>query len=125
MHTYAAIMTMENNYSYGPGNTAIYPTNGGSDDWMYGEQATKEAIFSYTPEVGGAGDGFWPEIPRVIPLCQEQMWQNIIAARLLGIYAVVKDMSLTVNAQIDGYAKFEIKRLGMAFCRKSYALSPV
>jgi len=41
------------------------------------------------------------------------MWQNIIAARLLGIYAVVKDMSLMVNDQVDGYAKFQIKRLGL------------
>ena len=113
MHIYAEIMTQENNYSYGPGYTSIYPTNGGSDDWMYGEQSTKEAIFSYTPEIGNSGDGFWPEVPRIIPLCQEQMWQNLSAARFVGNYAVVKDLSPTVNSQFDNYAKFEIQRLGM------------
>jgi hypothetical protein len=113
MHTYAEIMTQENNYTYGPGYTSIYPTNGGSDDWMYGEQTTKEAIFSYTPEIGNSNDGFWPEVPRIIPLCQEQMWQNLSAARFVGNYAVVKDMSPTVNSQFESYAKFEIQRLGM------------
>jgi len=113
MHTYAEIMTQENNYTFGPGNTSIYPTNGGSDDWMYGEQSTKDAIFSYTPEVGNSNDGFWPEVPRIIPLCQEQMWQNLSAARFVGNYALVKDMSPTVNSQFDSYAKFEIQRLGM------------
>lgn len=113
MHTYAEIMTQENNYTYGPGYTSIYPTNGGSDDWMYGEQTTKDAIFSYTPEVGNSGDGFWPEVPRIIPLCQEQMWQSLSAARFVGNYAVVKDMSPTVNSQLDNYASFEIQRLGM------------
>jgi hypothetical protein len=113
MHTYAEIMTRENNYTFGPGYTSIYPTNGGSDDWMYGEQNTKDAIFSYTPEIGNSGDGFWPEVQRIIPLCQEQMWQSLSAARFVGNYATVKDMSPTVNSQFDSYAKFEIQRLGM------------
>jgi carboxypeptidase T len=66
---YAKRMTADNHYTYGPGSTTIYPTNGGSDDWMYGEQSTKEKILSWTPEVGNGGDGFWPQVSRIIPLC--------------------------------------------------------
>jgi carboxypeptidase T len=38
---YSRRMTADNQYTYGAGSTTIYPTNGGSDDWMYGEQTTK------------------------------------------------------------------------------------
>ncbi len=36
------MMTEENGYTYGPGSSTIYPTNGGSDDWMYGDTIEKE-----------------------------------------------------------------------------------
>jgi len=43
----------------------LYPVNGGSDDWFYGEQTTKNKVFSFTPEVGnsaeGLGGGFFPD----------------------------------------------------------------
>ena len=113
LHDFAVIMTKENNYTYGPGSTAIYPTNGGSDDWMYGEQTTKDAIFSYTPEIGSSSDGFWPSTSRIIPLCQQQMWQNLSAARLVGRYASITDKSPTIIGDRDGFLPFEIKRLGL------------
>ncbi len=113
LHDFSVLMTKENNYVYGPGSTTIYPTNGGSDDWMYGEQETKDVIFSFTPEVGSSSDGFWPTTSRIIPLCQEQMWQNISAARLVGKYAVVNDLSPVIVANIDGFLPFNVKRLGL------------
>lgn len=45
---------------YAVGNPAlgtIYLTNGGSDDWAYGEIATKNRIFSFTPETNNVGQG--------------------------------------------------------------------
>ena len=113
MHDYAELMTRENAYVYGPGSSTIYPTNGGSDDWMYGEQTSKGMILSYTPEVGHSGDGFWPSLSRIIPLCQDQMWQNIHAARLVGKYATVTDKAPMVFENESGYFPFEIKRLGL------------
>ncbi len=110
---HAKIMTKENGYTYGAGSTTIYPTNGGSDDWMYGEQDTKDLIYAYTPEVGGAGDGFWPEIDRIIPQCQENMWQNIMAAKLAGVYAEVRDLSPLIIEDMSGNLDFEIQRLGL------------
>ena len=115
-HDYAVLMTKENHYTLGPASTTIYPTNGDANDWMYGEQETKDKIFAYTPEVGGNNDGFWPSTSRIVPLCQNQMWQNITAARLVGKYAKVTDESPLVLEETSGYLKYSIKRLGITDC---------
>jgi len=122
LNDYSVLMTQENGYTYGAGSTTIYPTNGGSDDWMYGEQTTKDVIFSFTPEVGSGSDGFWPSTSRIIPLCQDQMWQNISAARLVGKYAIVSDLAPVVIDQVVGYLPFDIKRLGLTEA-ESYTVS--
>jgi hypothetical protein len=112
-HAFGGIMTAENGYTYGPGYTTIYVTNGSSDDWMYGEQETKEKIFAYTPEVGGGSDGFWPSPSRIIPLCQENMWQSMMAAKLTGPYAEVSDLSPSIVPTMDGYFTYNLKRMGL------------
>lgn len=114
LNFYGELLTMENGYQYGPGNIVIYPTNGGSDDWMYGEEETKDKTFSWTPEIGSSNDGFWPEVSRIIPLCQDQMWQNLTAAKLVGEYATLKSLSAPVTNQVENYASFSLQRLGMA-----------
>ncbi len=112
-NAYAVVMTKENNYTYGPGNTTIYPTNGGSDDWMYGEQTTKPLILAYTPEIGGNTDGFWPSVDRIIPLCQENMLASFTAARLVGKFGTIADASPLFIYQDNGYLNFDVTRLGM------------
>jgi hypothetical protein len=45
---------------YAVGNAAlgtIYITNGDSDDWAYGDTATKNRIFGFTPEVNTSAEG--------------------------------------------------------------------
>ena len=42
------------------------------------------------------------------------MWQNLTAARLVGHYGVVKDMSPMVTDEIENYTSFTITRLGLA-----------
>ena len=53
-----------NNYDPERG-VELYPVNGGTDDWFYGEQTTKNKVFGFTPEVGssaeGFGGGFFPD----------------------------------------------------------------
>jgi hypothetical protein len=110
---YAAMMTLENNYIYGPASSTIYTVNGDSDDWMYGEQEVKDAIWAATPEVGNSSDGFWPPVSRIIRLCQDQMWQNMLAAMLVGNYGEVTDISPMITDETDNYAVFDITRLGM------------
>ena len=112
-HSHASLMTVENGYTIGPASTTIYPTNGDSNDWMYGEQESKDKIFAYVPEVGGDSDGFWPSTSRIIPLCQENMLQNITAARLVGKYASIDENSPMIIDYVDGYIIYEINRLGL------------
>jgi len=107
------IMTRENGYEYGAGSTTIYPTNGGSDDWMYGEQDTKDLIYSYTPEVGGSFDGHWASMDRIIPLCQENMYQNVMAVKLAGVYSEVTDESPLIIEELSGDLEFEVRRYGL------------
>ncbi|MDZ7742429.1 MAG: M14 family zinc carboxypeptidase [Bacteroidota bacterium] len=122
---YAGIMTRDNGYTYGPGSTTIYPTNGGSDDWMYGEQDEKPLILSYTPEVGSSNDGFWPPYNRIVPLCQENMYQNIMAARLSGKYASIKDMAPFTFSDPEGYLQYELKRLGQTNATFTVSIEPL
>ena len=110
---YASLMTKENKYTYGPGSTTIYPTNGGSDDWMYGEQTTKPVILSYTPEVGGNSDGFWPAQDRILPLIRENMYASITAARLTGNYGTIADNNSLFIWEQSGFLTFDVKRLGL------------
>jgi len=119
------IMTEENNFIYGPSSTTIYITNGGSDDWMYGEQSTKNKMLAWTPEVGGDNDGFWPMQSRIIPLCQINMLQSLRAAQLVGNYAIVKDNSPVFVSKPSGYFSFNIKRYGLTNGNFTVTVAPL
>ena len=122
---YSRRMTADNQYTYGPGSTTIYPSNGGSDDWMYGEQTTKNKILSYTPEIGGNGDGFWPSVSRIIPLCQENMLQSILAARLSGSYAEVEDLTPLIIPEKQYHATIGLTRLGQTNGTYTISIEPL
>jgi hypothetical protein len=124
-HAYAQLMTQDNNYTFGPGNTTIYNTNGGSDDWMYGEQTTKGKILAYTPELGGDGDGFWCPQNRIIPIAQENMIQNLLLAAFAGSYANVEDLTPTITNQLSVDFNFEITRLGLSEGIYTVSLVPI
>ena len=110
---HSSLMTADNNYTYGAINTTLYPANGGSSDWMYGEQTTKEKIFAYVPELGGSGDGFWCDLDRIVPIAQENMIQNLLAAAFSGMYADIYDVTPTLFGQTSDYLKFDLTRLGL------------
>ena len=52
---------------------ALYTTNGGSDDWGYGEQVLKNKNLALTIEVGNGSDGFWPDPARIPELVGENL----------------------------------------------------
>ncbi len=56
-------LVAENGYLAGnPASGAIYITNGGSDDWGYGQQISKNKIFAFTPEMNSSAQGgFGPD----------------------------------------------------------------
>ncbi len=124
-HAHATLMTQDNHYTFGPGFTTIYGTNGGSDDWMYGEQTTKGKIFAYTPELGGEGDGFWCPVDRIIPIAQENMIQNILLAAFAGSYAHAADITPTITGNVSGYLDFDLTRYGLADGDYTVSLEPL
>ena len=91
----ADVLTQENGYRAGTANQTVrYLVNGSSDDWMYGEQATKPAVFAMTPEVGFSSDGFWPAPDRILPIADENvrmirdaLWFGGAALRAVGLVA--------------------------------------
>jgi hypothetical protein len=124
-NSFSKLLTVENGFTYGPASTTIYPTNGGSDDWMYGEQTTKGKILSWTPEVGGDADGFWPLQSRIVPLCQINMLQSLLSAQLVGKYAIAKDLSPMVISSPEGYFKFNITRFGLQDGSYTVTITPL
>ncbi len=77
-----------NGYFPTPG-WGLYVTNGDADDWNYGEQLLKNKVFSFTPEVGGYADGFWPTLIRKEALVQENLAPNLFYARIIdNIYSL-------------------------------------
>ncbi|MES2389132.1 MAG: M14 family zinc carboxypeptidase [Bacteroidota bacterium] len=103
-------MTEENQYFFGlTFETLAYTTNGDSDDWMYGEQTEKNKILALTPEVG---ESFWPARSSILPLCVDNMHQNLVMARLLLPFAIVRDISPTLQPRISRFLKYEVRSIG-------------
>jgi len=101
---YGVDMTQYNHYTYGTGNNTVgYLVNGDSDDWMYGEQSTKNKIFAFTPEIGTDADGFWPPEERIIPLAEENIYPDLVLARAAGGYAKYKGYSVEDTGNLNGY----------------------
>ncbi len=75
----AKTMSAENGYMIGTGWEVLYPTNGDSDDWIYGSDE-HDPIMSVTVEVGSHDDYFWPPLNRVEPLVEENLETCLTAA---------------------------------------------
>ncbi len=60
----------------------LYPSNGSSDDWHYGEQTAKEKTFAITIEAGNDDDAFWPPAERIEPLVAENLQPSLFVARI-------------------------------------------
>jgi len=109
----ATLMTEKNGYAFGTSQRMLYLTNGDATDWFYGEDVEKPRMFTFTPEVGGPTDGFWPVVNRIIPLCQENLHLNLMAAKLAGSYAEIFDNQDINITEKEGHIRFGINRLGL------------
>ncbi len=71
--------TQFNGYTWGNANDGIiYNTNGDHDDWMYGEQTTKNMVFGATVEVGHT---FWPPDSQIPVLVDQNLQSALILIR--------------------------------------------
>jgi len=72
-------LASDNGYLPGnPATGAIYFTNGGSDDWMYGETAAKNRIYSFTVELNTYEQGgFAPPESLILPTFNKMLELNL------------------------------------------------
>jgi carboxypeptidase T len=92
----------------------LYPASGDSDDYMYAEDLTiKPKIFAFTPEIGTQEDGFWPVSDRIIPLCQDMVFSNLVLAFATHNYWSVKEVDAQVITETSGVFTHEVNRLGL------------
>ncbi len=93
-----AYLTAENSFVHGNAQQTVnYTSNGGGDDWKYGEQATKNKIYAFTPEVGASTDGFYPAQSRIIPLCESTLQMN---RKILKLSSKFADLSTSATATV-------------------------
>ncbi len=98
-----SLMTRDNHYLSGTSaQTVQYVVNGGTDDWMYGEQTEKPKTFAFTMELGNSRDGFWPQAERILPIAQRCLIANIQLVKLTG--ASPQILSYTIQNQYNWYA---------------------
>jgi hypothetical protein len=92
--------------------TVNYTSNGGGDDWKYGEQTTKSKIYSFTPEIGPAAEGFYPASSRIIPICNTTIEMNKKAFKVGSFFAKltttptsgISSTSGTINYSIQNFS---------------------
>jgi hypothetical protein len=112
--SYGSFLTEHNHYRYGTcDQTLSYVSNGGSDDWMYGETTTKNKVFAFTPEVGADEYGFYGPAANIIPDCKANLLMNVNTASLLLPYADVTGTDDKILVQPSGFLHYDIKRLGI------------
>ena len=111
---YGDFLTRYNKYKYGTGDQTVgYIVNGDSDDWIYGEQTTKNKTFALTPEVGSAEYGFYPPANEIEGICEDNLFANLDAAKLLLKCAYVRCNTTAITASLNNHAVFDLQRLGL------------
>lgn len=84
-HQFGEFLSESSQYVMGnAAQTVGYPSNGNSDDWLYGNQTDKPVIFGFSSEIGNNNDWFWPQTSRIVPLCEEMLEANFRIACLAG-----------------------------------------
>ncbi len=111
--TYAALMARHNGFSTGTAWELLYSTNGDANDWMYGEQTTKNKIYSFTAETGNSTQGFWPDSEDILPLCENNLEMNLYLTRFVSVFAQITDKSETIIPN-SGQISFDLQRLGLS-----------
>lgn len=89
----------------------LYEASGGSDDWMYGQTFNHTKIYAFTPEIGSS---FWPASSQIIPLCNQMMFTNLNAAKMLLNLGVTVDKSPEfIGANATFPAVFDLTHYGL------------
>jgi hypothetical protein len=95
------LCTLETGWTRGPAGAVLYLANGVTDDYDHGVHGT----MSFTPEIGGDSDGFWPPTARIVPLAEETEPGFLRTAWAAGAY--VRAAALTPSELGDGDGAYE------------------
>ncbi len=95
----SAFATEYNNYLSGPAADVLYAANGVTFDHDHGIHGT----YSWTPEIGGSSDGFWPLQSRIVPLAIENEDSFLRTAWMAGAAAHEANTQLTELGDGDGF----------------------
>lgn len=87
-------LTRANGYTGGPGPRILYETNGDFNDFVYGDTLLKPKGFTFTPEMGGPDDGFWPPPSRVEAISADAVQTAIVTAGIAGPWMRLERASL-------------------------------
>jgi hypothetical protein len=96
-------MTLGNGYLAGQGPRILYRVNGEFNDWTYGDLTLKPRSFTWTPEVGGPSDGFWPAPSRILPLAQETLRLSYYTALVAGPFVRVERADIVDGPLAAGF----------------------
>jgi carboxypeptidase T len=109
----AKLQTDYNRYRYGRDmETVGYSTNGTSDDWMYGEQTTKNKILATTPEIGDPAYGFWPPTSDLLNQCNDNLHLNINFMRTVLAYTTLDPINSDYITSSYHFAKYVMNNIG-------------
>lgn len=107
----AQYCTADNLFEYGTFNQTLgYTANGTSDDWLYGEQASKGKIYAFTIEVGKS---FYPAQSLIIPYCDSLLQANLKMLKMAAAYAEVTETSSNSITSFTSQVEFSIKRFSI------------
>jgi hypothetical protein len=94
--TMTSIIGVPNNYVYGNCyQTVGYPANGGTFDWMYGDDSEKPSFIAFSVEVGSS---FWQgasDTNVIIQQCNETRPMNIYLCYKAALVGIEENRSLT------------------------------
>ena len=112
-------MSKYNDFIFGTGNETVgYTVNGDAVDWTYGSNG----IFTYTPEVGSASQGFWPSENQVEELCRIQYEPNKVFAFTAGSDFILKSYEFSENP-LDSLEKLNLIVLNRGLEQSNGAVS--
>jgi len=99
-------------YNYG-GSEIIYPANGVSDDWFYGETTSKNKSLSWTPEIGAVSDGFWPSSSRIQVLCEKHLRLSLVLAETATNHGLFNDLTSYNLNSLTPTLDFNVQHLSL------------
>ncbi len=91
----------DNGYVHGPAAIVLYQADGVTTDYDYGVHGT----YSWTPEIGGDTDGFWPAQDRILPLAEEN--RLAFARTVLAAGPWLRPLSIVAHDDGDMDGTFE------------------